>query len=223
MICAGVGPGDPELMTLKTARLIREADIVCVPGKEAREAAAYKIAREAVPELEKKELIALDMPMLKDREAISKTHKEAALTLEKLIDSGKKLLYLTLGDPTLYCSFSFLQHILEADGYEAELIPAVSSVTAAAARLSLPLCEWDEPLHIVPAAHKSEEKLNYPGNYVLMKSGSSMPEVKKLLEESGRRAWAAENCGMENEKIYRSLGEIPDDAGYFTIIIAKQP
>lgn len=62
----------------------------------------------------------------------------------------------------------------------------------------------------------------YEGNYVLMKSASHMKEVKKLLEKTGMQVQAVENCSMETEKVYRSLDEIPDDAGYFSLIIAKE-
>ena len=102
-------------------------------------------------------------------------------------------------------------------------MPGVPSFCAAAARLNLPLAEWDEPIHIIPAVHRTDSKLDLPGTYVLMKSASHMAEIKKLLAESGRDVSAVENCGMESEKIYRSADEIPDDAGYFSLIVAKEP
>ena len=108
-----------------------------------------------------------------------------------------------------------------ADGYEVELVSGITSFCAAAARLGVPLMEWDEPLHIVPAVHKTKDDLSLDGNYVLMKSASHMKEVKELLIKSGRKVDAVENCGMDTEKIYRSAEEIPDDAGYFSLIIAK--
>ena len=218
----GVGPGDPELMTLKAIRLIRENDVIAVPGENAKEAVAYQIAVKNVPELADKELVPITMPMVKDRELIDREHRKGAKQLEAYLDQGKNVVYITLGDPTIYCTFSYLQHILEADGYMVELVSGISSFCAAAARLNLPLVEWDEQLHVVPAVHKLEEPLSYPGNYVLMKSASHMKEVKELLKKSGMEANVVENCGMETEKIYRSVDEIPDDAGYFSLIIAKE-
>ena len=218
----GVGPGDPELMSLKAVRLIRENRVIAVPGKYPRESVAYKIAAAAVPELAEKELLAVHMPMVKDREKLAEAHKEGAELLEEVLDRGENVVYLTLGDPTVYCTFSYLEHILEADGYPVELVPAVPSFCAAAARLNLPLAEWDEPLHIVPAVHRTDAPPDQPGTYVLMKSASHMAEVKALLRDSGRDVAAVENCGMENERIYRSVEEIPDDAGYFSLIIAKE-
>ncbi len=218
----GVGPGDPELMTLKACRLIRENDVIAVPGKVARDTVAYKIAVQAVPELSEKELVPIYMPMIKDRELIDKEHQKAVKLVEGILDQGKNLVYITLGDPTIYCTFSYIQHYLEADGYQVELIPGISSFCAAAARLGLPLVEWDEQLHVVPAVHKLDHPLEQPGTYVLMKSASQMAAVKEMLRKSGRKVQMVENCSMENEKLYRSLDEIPHDAGYFSLIIAKE-
>ncbi len=218
----GVGPGDPELMTLKAIRLIRENEVIAVPGKVPEESVAYQIAVQNVPELKDKELVPVYMPMVKDRELIDLEHKKGAKLIQSYLDQGKNVVYITLGDPTVYCTFSYLQHYLEAEGYPVELVSGIPSFCAAAARLNLPLAEWDEPLHVIPAVHKTEDQLNLPGNYVLMKSASHMKEIKDLLVKSQRSVGAVENCSMDTEKVYRSAEEIPDDAGYFSLIIAKE-
>ncbi|MBR7190035.1 MAG: precorrin-2 C(20)-methyltransferase [Oscillospiraceae bacterium] len=218
----GVGPGDPEYMTLKAIRLIKENDVIAVPGKVAKDAVAYKIAAAVVPELADKELVPIYMPMVKDRELIDAEHKKAAKLVESYLDQGRNVVYITIGDSTIYCTFSYIQHYLEADGYPVELVAGIPSFCAAAARLNTPLTEWDEPLHVLPAVHKLEDDLALGGNYVLMKSASQMAKVKDMLRRSGRKAVMAENCSMENEKLYHSIDEIPDDAGYFSLIIAKE-
>ena len=218
----GVGPGDPELMTLKAIRLIRENDVIAVPDKVPEQSTAYKIAAAVVPELKDKELLPVYMPMIKDRELIDREHKKAAKLLESYLEQGKNVVYITLGDPTVYCTFTYIQHYLEADGYGVELVSGISSFCAAAARLNLPLVEWNEQLHVLPAVHKLGDALSLPGNYVLMKSASQMKTVKEMLRKSGRKVAMVENCGMENERVYRSVDEIPDDAGYFSLIIAKE-
>ena len=218
----GVGPGDPEYMTLKAIRLIRENDVIAVPGKVAKDAVAYKIAAAVVPELENKELLPIYMPMIKDRELIDAEHKKAARLVESYLDQGKNVVYLTLGDSTIYCTFSYIQHYLEADGYTVELVAGIPSFCAAAARLNTPLTEWDEPLHVLPGIHDLDNDMALKGNYVVMKSASKMAAVKDMIRRSGRRAVMAENCSMENEKLYHSVDEIPDDAGYFSLIIAKE-
>ena len=219
----GVGPGDPELMTRKAVRLIRENDVIAVPGKEAKESVAYKIAVQAVPELADKELVPIYMPMVKDRARIEAEHRKGAALIKQYLDQGKNVVYLTLGDVAIYCTFSYLQHILEAEGYPVVLVSGIPSFCAAAARLNLPLTEWDEPLHVLPAVHKTDDKLDGEGTYVLMKSASHMKEVKAMLRAAGREAAAVIDCGMETETVCHSVDEIPDDAGYFSLIISKQP
>ena len=218
----GVGPGDPELLTLKACRLIRENDVIAVPGKEAEEAVAYRIAVQAVPELADKELLPIYMPMVRDRQQIGEEHRRGAELIRKYLDQGRNVVFLTLGDSTIYSTFSYLQHILETEGYPVELVSGIQSFCAAAARLDLPLAEWDEPLHIIPAVYRAEDLLNQPGTCVLMKAASHMKETKALIRQSVREASAVLNCGMEGEKICRSLDEIPDDAGYFSLIISRQ-
>ena len=131
----GVGPGDPELMTLKAVRLIRENEVIAVPGKVPQETTAYKIAVQAAPELEQKELLPIYMPMVMDKKEQKKNHREGASNIEAVLDEGKNVVFLTLGDPTIYSTFSYIQHLVEADGYAFELVSGIPSFCAAAALL----------------------------------------------------------------------------------------
>jgi precorrin-2/cobalt-factor-2 C20-methyltransferase len=159
-------------MTFKAARLIRDNEVIAVPGKTAEDSVAYKIAFGAVPEIAEKTLVPVFMPMVRDRAKLAEGHRKGAKLLEQYLEQGKNVVYLTLGDPTIYCTFSYLQHILEEDGFEVRLVSGVTSFCAAAARLNIPLTEWNEPLHVIPASHNTKEPLNLPGTYVLMKSAS---------------------------------------------------
>lgn len=217
--CVGVGPGDPELMTLKAVRLIRENDVIAAPGEES---VACSIAAASVPEIEEKEYLLINTPMTRDRAKVDEAHREAAKRLEGYLDQGRNVVYLTLGDPTLYCTFGGIQRCLERDGYAVELVNGVPSFCATAARLNMPLAEWDESLHIVPAAHQPEIELDREGTCVLMKAASRMKAVREQLRRSGRRVGMVENCGMEGERVFHSADEIPDNAGYFSTIIAKE-
>ena len=155
----GVGPVDPELLSLTAVRLIKENDVIAVPGKVAEDSLAYKIAAGAVPEIAGKELLPIDMPMTKDREKLAAAHSKGAKLIESALDQGKNVVFLTLGD--------------------------------------------------------------LPGTLVLMKSASRMKEVKEALKASGRSVQAVENCTLPGEKVYKTLEEIPDEAGYFSLLIAK--
>ena len=135
----GVGPGDPELMTVKAIRMIRENDIIAVPGAEVKETVAYKIAVQAVPELADKELLPIYMPMTHDPKELEENHAKGAKALEACLDAGKNVVFLTLGDPCVYSTFSYLQHRVEADGYHTELVSGITSFCAAAARLNISL------------------------------------------------------------------------------------
>lgn len=219
----GVGPGDPELMTLKAVRLIRQNEIIACPGPVAEETVAYKIAVQAAPELAEKTLLAVNMPMTHDRAEMDRNHDLAAEAVEKYLEKGQNVVFLTLGDPTIYSTYLYVQKRVAAHGYGTELVSGITSFCAAAARTNTPLVEWNEQLHIIPAVHKLDTTLEQPGNYVLMKSGKKMNQVKEILNQSGKDVVMVENCGMENEHIYRSVEQIPDDAGYYSLIIAKEP
>lgn len=220
---AGVGPGDPELMTLKAVRLVRENEIIALPGPVAEDTVAYQIAVQAVPELAHKTLVSVAMPMTHDQEEMNRNHDMAADVIEAYLKKGQNVVFLTLGDPTIYSTYLYVEKRIAARGYATELVSGITSFCAAAARTGTPLVEWNEQLHIIPAVHHLDSGLDMPGNYVLMKSGKKMNQVKELLSASGRDVVMVENCGMENEHIYRSVNEIPDDAGYYSLIIAKEP
>lgn len=219
----GVGPGDPELMTLKAARLIRDNEVIACPGKIAEQTVAYQIALQAEPTLRDKTLLSVEMPMTHDPEALERGHREAANIVEAHLKEGKNVVFLTLGDPSIYSTYLYVQKRIAALGYPTELVPGVTSFCAAAARANVSLAEWEEQLHIVPAVHRLNSGLDLPDNYVLMKSGKRMKEVKDQLRRSGKEVVMVENCGMPNEHIYRGVDEIPDDAGYYSLIIAKEP
>ena len=106
---------------------------------------------------------------------------KGAQTLESHLEQGNNIVFLTLGDPCVYSTFSYLQKRVEQDGYPTALVSGITSFCAAAARLNIPLSEWNEQLHIVPAVHRLDSTLSESGNYILMKSGKKMNQVKEIL------------------------------------------
>lgn len=219
----GVGPGDPELMTVKSVKLIRENQYIAVPGQDPKKSVAYQIAVQTVPELKDKILIAVYMPMTRDPEELKRKHEKGAAVLEEVLRQGNNIVYLTLGDPTIYSTFSYLQEIVEKDGFQTVLVSGIPSFCAAAARTGMALTEGNEALHVIPAGQRLTCSPDGPGNYVLMKSGARMSSVKDAIRKTGKEAMMVENCGMPDEKIYRGTEAIPDDAGYYSLIILKEP
>ena len=218
----GIGPGDPELLTLKALRVIRESQVVALPGKEPRETVAYKIVEGAYPEIADKQLLAVAMPMTKDPEKLSASHDAGAAAVMRCLDQGLDVAFPTLGDPTVYSTYLYVHKRVAAAGYETEIVSGITSFCAVAARLNTGLVEKAEPLHVIPASYQIEDALKLPGTKVLMKAGKKMADVKRILKEQGLPAAMIENCGMPEERIFRSAEEIPEDAGYYSLIIVKE-
>ena len=221
----GVGPGDPELLTLKALRLIKENEVIAVPGKDIQASVAYQIVKGAYEDLDKKTLIPVAMPMTKAPQVLKANHDKAADQVEDYLKKGKNVVFLTLGDTTVYSTYLYVHKRILERGYEAEIVSGITSFCAVAARLNMGLVEADQPLHVIPATYKAqemEEILKLPGTKVLMKTGKKMKQVKESIEKSGQKAVMIENCGMPSEKIYRSAEEIPEDSGYYSLIIVKE-
>lgn len=221
----GVGPGDPELMTVKALRIIRESDVIAVPGKEIEESVAYQIVKGVYGELDGKCLIPVPMPMTKDPQELEENHRKAAEQIESCLKEGKQTAFLTLGDPTVYSTYLYVHKRIIAKGYEAEIVSGITSFCAAAARLNIGLTEMAEPLHIIPATYRAEEMaelLQYSGTKVLMKTGRKMKQVRESLLHCGQQVMMVENCGMDSERVYRTAEEIPEEAGYYSLIIVKE-
>ncbi len=218
----GIGPGDPELLTLKAVRLIRENEIIVLPGEVAEETVAYQITVQAVPELKEKTLVPVAMPMTKDKEKLHESHEKAADEVEAWLKKGANVVFLTLGDPTVYSTYLYVHKRILERGYQAEIVSGITSFCAVSARMNMGLVEKSEELHVAPASYQIEEVLKLSGTKVLMKAGKKMAQVKEQLKSSGAEAVMIENCGMKNEKIYHSVEEIPEDAGYYSLIIVKE-
>lgn len=221
----GVGPGDPELLTIKALRLIKESDVIAVPGNQVKESVAYQIVKGVYEELDEKTLIPVAMPMTKDPVVLEANHKKAADDVEALLREGKQVAFLTLGDPTVYSTYLYVHKRILDRGYEAEIVSGITSFCAVAARLNMGLVEQAEPLHVIPATYNAgemEQVLALPGTKVLMKTGRKMKQVRESILKSGQDAVMIENCGMPSERVYKTAEEIPEEAGYYSLIIVKE-
>jgi len=218
----GVGPGDPELLTLKALRIIKESDVIAVPGKVPQDTVAYKIVVQAYPELADKELLPIHMPMTKDSQALQESHDQGAKNIAEYLDAGKQVAFLTLGDTTVYSTYLYVHKRIQEMGYEVEIVSGITSFCAVAARLDIGLVEKEEQLHIIPASYQIEAALKLSGTKVLMKAGKKMRDVKAQLKAMDAKVVMIENCGMEDEQIFNGADEIPEDAGYYSLIIVKE-
>ena len=123
----GVGPGDPELMTVKAIRTIERSDVIVVPGKNAEDSVVYRIAAGICENLTEKQLIAVEMPMVKDEAVLEAGQRTAAEKIEALLDAGLTVSFLNLGDVTVYATYMYVQQIVEADGYDTAIINGITS------------------------------------------------------------------------------------------------
>lgn len=218
----GVGPGDPELLTLKAVRVLKQADVIAAPSTGDGRQTALSIAEAYVAD---KPLIDCRMPMLRDRRRLEKNYDRVADELSVLLDEGKTVAFITLGDPSIYSTFTYIHRRMRSRGYDARFVPGVTSFCAAAAALDTPLCEGGEMLHIVPSSHDTAETgIGLSGTRVLMKAGRAVQDVCETLKSRGEleKAGMVECCGMENEKIYRSMADFDGEAGYLSIIVVKE-
>lgn len=218
----GVGPGDPELMTLKAARCIRRCPVIIIPTADKNSCTAYKIALQEMPEIEEKECISAVMPMTKDREILRKSHEMAANKVASVLAGGRDAAFLTIGDPTVYATPMYIHKRIAEMGFETRIISGVPSFCAAAGRMKTSLAEGGEQIHIIPASYDIEKALTLPGTKVLMKAGKKMSRVKELLARRDDQVMMIENCGMEDEKIWTNVDSMPDCPGYYTLVIVRE-
>ena len=217
----GVGPGDPKLMTYLAVETIQNCPVIAVPADGKEHAISYKIASGIVKDMDQKECLGLSSPMTKDSNVLNENYQNVSKEIMKKLDEGKDVAYLTLGDPTIYSTYIYIQRIIKESGYEAEIINGIPSFCAVAAKLGDSLADRSEQLHIIPSSYDIEEALELPGNKILMKAASKLADVKRILQELNMEAQMIENCGMEDEKIYHSVEEMPEKAAYYTTLVVK--
>ena len=226
----GIGPGDPELLTLKAVRALKAADVIAIPkSKGESDSIAFSIVKGTV-DLSNKETVELVFPMTKDKEVLRKAREEAAVAIADRLKAGKNVACIALGDPMFYSTFSYLIPLVKErlPGVTIEVVPGISSVMASAAAAVISLTEADERLAVIPATYESEklrEILKDFDTVVLMKVNRVFDKVLGLLDELGLREHAIfiERCGGENQRIIRGLGSLKGEKlDYLSMVIVKR-
>jgi len=216
----GLGPGDPELMTLKAARLIGAADVVAYPALPGVESFARSIAaghlREGVVELR------MDVPMTQARGPAQAAYDTSAALIAEALNAGQNVVVLCEGDPLFYGSFMYLLARL-AGRFECEVVPGVTSVTACAATLQRPLAARNEVLTVIPgplAAAEMAARIERAEAVVIMKVGRHMAKIRGILDGFGLldRAVYVERATLGAERSM-PLAEAPEPAPYFSMIL----
>ncbi len=221
----GVGPGDPELLTIKGKRILEECDVIATPKtKGDNESTALHIVSQYV---QGKEILELVLPMTKDEAALKESWRQGAEEVMKQLDAGKNVAFITLGDPSLFSTFMYVYRPVKEAGYDWEIVPGINAPSATAARLGIGLADGKESIAIMAATtdlEAVEETIKNHDNTVLMKGAGKWPDIEKILIKLGvlDKTSAVERCTMEQERVFEKVENMPDDLSYFlTAIIRK--
>ena len=219
----GVGVGDPENITVKATKKLHEVDVIVLPeAKSGEGSTAFNIVKEYLkPGVEQ---MFLEFPMIKDVEARKVFRKNNADVISAELEKGKKVAFLTIGDPMTYSTYTYvLEHI--SDDVEVETIAGITSFNSIAARLNIPLMIGDEDLKVVSVNKKTDiyKEIENNDNLVLMKISRNFEKIKKAIIETGNKenAVIVSDCGKENEVVYWDIESV-EEVPYFSTMILKK-
>jgi precorrin-2/cobalt-factor-2 C20-methyltransferase len=224
----GVGPGDPELLTLKARAILEQVPVLAVPvSQRGEESLALQVVQPFTRPDQK--VLNLFMPMTRDRAYLERSWDAAAAELLQDLAAGQDIAFLTLGDASLYSTYSYLIQRLQDRQPDLPIvtIPGITSFAAAAAGLNLPLAVGDEPLAIIPALQDPQSLKTYLAlfpNLVLMKVARHYDAIVTVLEEAGvaGQSVLASRCGQAGESFSRDLVDAKGQKqDYLSLIIVK--
>lgn len=222
LIGIGVGPGDTELLTLKAAKVLKSVPVVFSPkSSKEKESIALSIVKPILEERKDyKRLMLVEpiFPMIEDKDELEKIWTSASEMIAQYLDSGRDVAFITLGDTSVFSTYSYVQKKL-IDRYEIETIPGITSFTACAAAKNRALVEQNQILTIVPKIDdRLEQVLEYSDSIVLMKASRNRAELENKIEEKDRNKeiYSVQNCTRENEKIIEGFS---DEKPYLTTTI----
>lgn len=224
----GVGPGDPELLTLKAIQTIKNADVIIAPKTEKKEdSVALTIAQ---PYIKVDAYVAmLVFPMVFDAKTLSEAWLENKNTILGYLQAGKKVVFLTLGDAMFYSTYIYVFELLQGCGFPIVTIPGITAFAAIGSQLGYPLVEGNDTLTIIPATMdeaKMDKVLAVADNVVMMKVYKNFPQIREQLKLHGlaENAVMISRCGLDDEQVLRNLQQV-DEAykpNYLSTILARR-
>ena len=236
LIGIGVGPGDPELLTVKAVKAIQDADIImCPASKEDRPSIALSVVDPIIDKSKNQEIVKLIFPMTKDKDVLEETWKRNAKIMAETVQSGKNVVYLTVGDPFLYSTWIYMHKDLTEKYPEMNIsvIPGIVSMFTFASKVGVSIAEGAEKVAIIPSCYdlsSVKEIAKNSESMIFLKDGRYFDEVIDVLKESGfpdNSIFAiGQDLGTENEIIRKmTLGEVNEDTlttKYFSILVVKR-
>lgn len=225
----GVGPGDPELVTRKAERILRQADSVCAPVTRPGEPSyAFSIVRELI-DPNRQELLLQHFPMTSDRSELEPRWQEAAAQVAERVAAGKDVAFISIGDPLLYATSIYLIDALRRNHPQVpiEVVPGISSINASAALATFPLADGTDRIAILPATAGIDNiarALAHHETVVLLKVKPLFADILELIRQTGNRDRVvfSEKAGMDDEIILTDFSLIerhqPD---YLSLLIIR--
>ncbi len=219
----GVGVGDPELITMKAVKLLKNVDIIVLPeAKKTEGSTAFDIAKDYIAENAQK--LFLEFPMISDEEKKKEIRRNNAKKIEQLLENGKNMAFLTIGDPMTYSTYTYILDYLGSE-FEVETVPGITSFNSIASRVNVPLVIGDEDLKIISlsSATKLKKEIEGNDNIVFMKISRYFDKLRAAIKETGNseNVILVSNCGKEDEEIHTNLDEI-EKVPYFSTLILKK-
>ncbi|MDI3550116.1 MAG: precorrin-2/cobalt-factor-2 C20-methyltransferase [Methanobacterium sp.] len=212
LIGIGVGPGDPDLLTVKAVKTLESVPVICSPkSSKNKPSVALSIVQGILDGREYEyKVIEPIFPMIEDQKALESYWDLAAQLISKELDEGRDVSFITLGDPSIYSTFSYVANLIEKQGYSVEMIPGITSFTGCAASAGITLGEKDEIILVVPKVdERLKGLLEHADTMVIMKTSRHSKMLEEIIEGDPRekKVLSIQNCGMDDEKIFEGFAK----------------
>ncbi|MDH3395857.1 MAG: precorrin-2 C(20)-methyltransferase [Nitrosopumilus sp.] len=236
LIGIGVGPGDVELLTVKAAKAIQNADIImCPASSKDRPSIALSVVSPIIDKSLNQKIVKLIFPMTKDKDVLEDTWKRNAKIMAETVLTGKNVVYLTVGDPYLYSTWIYMHKDLKENypDMDISVIPGIVSIFTFASKVGVSIAEGAEKVAIIPSCYdlsSVKEIAKHSESMIFLKDGRYFDKVIEVLKESGfpdNSIFAiGQDLGTENEIVRKmTLGEVNDSSlttKYFSILVVKR-